>query len=238
MKNSVKTFLAIGVFIVASVLGRIVYEEFARPRVQNFASHRTHDSNYKTYNLDTEYTDYSASTTKDTVKVKTVDKISNQKHEYNVKFDSKAGSFGKNSNETYLKQNKELVSQASKAYGFIISNDYKAVKYCSQYYPVNNLKKKFDARFQTKRQKAENILNNAFGKTGAKDFANTILQQTTTLQVFQKQMEDDYLGVKKLAAQDGEPNFTRKQYCKMLDESADFAVEEDYKKFQLMVPNF
>lgn len=127
MKNNVKTFLAIGGFIVASVLGRVMYEELARPHVRNFASHRTHSSNYKTYNLDTEYTGYSASTTKDTLKVKTVDKISNQQHEYNVKFDSKTGNFGKNSNEKYLKQNKELVSQASKAYGFIIANDYKAV---------------------------------------------------------------------------------------------------------------
>ena len=58
------------------------------------------------------------------------------------------------------------------------------------------------------------------------------------MQVFKKQMEDDYLTLKRLAVQDGEPNFTRKQYCKTLDENADFLVEEDYKKFQLMVPNF
>ena len=90
----------------------------------------------------------------------------------------------------------------------------------------------------TKKQKAENILTKAYGINGPKEFEHAILFKANTIQIFQEQTENDYLSVKKLAAQDGEPNFTRKQYCKMLDDAADFAVDEDFKKFKLMVPNF
>lgn len=196
------------------------------------------------YSTDTKYQNYTGVSSGDGLSVKVDDKLTGNSYQYKINNISDSANQLKNSisvssaNKNYAKQNSALVSTASKAYGFIISNDYKAVKFCSQYYPVNNLKRKYDARFKDKKAKAVKILNNAFGDSGAKNLENTMMSNTSVVQTFQKQMEDDYLAVKRMAAQDGIPNFTKKQYCKMLDESADDVVREEYNKFQIMVPNF
>lgn len=233
MKDNVKIFLGIIIFCIASVAGKMTYEGLKGPKTYN---HR-----YSTENLNTKYTNYSMSTSGDTVNFKMHDKTTNNESSYNVNIKDSAKKFNpviEEQQKKYLTQNKELVSQASKAYGFIIANDYKLVKYCSQYYPVNKLKQKFDNRFKDKKLKAENILNKAFGQDGAKNFKTSIVSNQSVQQTFQKQIEDDYVLTRKMAVADGNNNFTRKEYCKMLDESADFAVETDYKKFKLMVPNF
>ena len=196
------------------------------------------------YATDTKYQKYTGVSNGDTLSVKMDDKLTGSSHQYKIDNLSDSANQLKNSiyvssaNKNYAKQNSTLVSTASKAYGFIISNDYKAVKFCSQYYPINNLKRKYDARFKDKKMKAAKILNNAFGDSGAKNLENTMMSNASVVYTFQKQMEDDYLAVKRMAAQDGIPNFTKKQYCKMLDESADDVVREEYNKFQIMVPNF
>jgi len=194
------------------------------------------------YSTDTKYQKYTGVSNGDSISLRMDDKLTGESHQYKIDNLSDSANQLKASvssaNKNYAKQNSALVSQASKAYGFIISNDYKAVKFCSQYYPVSNLKRKYDARFKDKKAKAAKILNNAFGESGAKNLETTMMSNTSVVQTFQKQMEDDYLSVKRMAAQDGIPNFTRKQYCKMLDESADDIVREEYNKFQTMVPNF
>ncbi len=231
MKDNGKMFVAILLCVIGSVVGKIVYHELAKP-------HNRLSANYEAENVNTKHADYSMSKAGDVLEVKVHDKVVNQTNKYNLKFDNGIENFEKNANKKYINENQKLVSDASKTYGFILANDYKAVKYCSQYYPVNNLKQKFDVRFKTKKQKAENILTKAYGINGPKEFEHAVLFKANTIQIFQEQTENDYLSVKKLAAQDGEPNFTRKQYCKMLDDAADFAVDEDFKKFKLMVPNF
>ena len=74
--------------------------------------------------------------------------------------------------------------------------------------------------------------------SGAKNLETVLMSRTNTVQMFQKQMEDDYQSIKRLAAQDGVQNFTRTQYCKLLDESADMIIDEEYDKFKKMLPEF
>ncbi len=202
------------------------------------------NSNHSQYSTDTLYAKYEASSHGDILQVKVEDNITGEKRQYNINNISASTKQMENlsdvssSNKNYAKQNSELVRQASKAYGFIISNDYKIVKYCSQYYPVNNLKRKFDSMFKEKKTKAVNILNNAFGSSGAKTLETSIISNPNVIQTFHKQIEDDYQSVKRLAAQDGILNFTRKDYCKMIEDSADEAVREEYSKFKIVVPGF
>ena len=240
MNKNTKFIFGLIIFIVASALGKVLVQGLMSPKAHGFSRSTTYRSNYKTTNINTEYQNYTytSNSTKDSVKVKVHDKIGAETHEYDIKFDNDARNFINGADKEYIKQNNELILQASKAYSFIISNDYKAVEYCSHYYPINILKKQFDTRFQSKKEKAETILNNAFGENGAKNFADSFLNHSNIVQMAKEQMEDDYMTVKKLAVQDGEPDFTREQYCQMLDENADFAVEEDYKKFKILVPNF
>ena len=204
------------------------------------------DYNTKSYSTDTNYKKYTGVSGDDSLIVNVDDKLTGKQNQYTI--DDLSASVKRlenlsvpsisSSNKNYVKQNSTLVSEASAAYGFIISNDYKTVKFCSKYYPVSNLKRKFDIRFQYKKLKAEKILNNAFGVSGAKNLEVALMSNTSMIQTFQKQMEDDYQSVRKLAAQDGIPNFTKTQYCKMLDESADMLVDEEYDKFKKMLPGF
>lgn len=196
------------------------------------------------YHVDTASKSYSMKTENNNVSVKERDIGTNKVHSYNVDISDSAKKLKTTYDNTssaqklYQMQNKELVAQASKAYGFIIANDYKLVKYCSNYYPVNNLKKKHDARFSAKKNKAETILNKAFGNNGAKEFANALVSNPDFIKAAQTQIENDYQAVKHMAAQDGVKNFSRYQYCKMMEEQADFAVQTDYKNFTNILPNF
>lgn len=198
----------------------------------------------KTYAVDTVSKNYSVTTANNNVSVRERDIATNNVHNYNVNLSDSVKKLKttydntNSSQKLYQMQNKELISQASKAYGFIIANDYKLVKYCSQYYPVKTLKKKYDARFSAKKNKAETILNKAFGSTGAKEFANALVSNPDFIKVAQAQIENDYQAVKHMAAQDGVKNFSRYQYCKMMEEQADFAVQTDYKNFTTIFPNF
>ena len=131
-------------------------------------------------------------------------------------------------------QNKNLTSQASKAYGFIIANDYKTVKYCSQYYTVKNLKQKFDAKFKDKKLKAESILNQSLGKNGAEQLKTKMISNKDVLQLFHDQVEEDY----QLTKRTFDSSLTRAQYCKNIDDYADDAVKSEYNKFQKIVPGF
>ena len=202
------------------------------------------NSNHRQFSTDTPYEKYEGSSHGDTFQVKVEDNITGEKRQYNINNISASTkqmeslSNISSSNKNYVKQNSTLVQQASKAYGFIISTDYKTIKYCSQYYPVNNLKRKFDSVFKDKKTKAVKILNNAFGPSGAKNLETSMMSNSSLIQTFHKQMEDDYQSVKRLATQDGIPNFTRKEYCKMIDESADEAAKDEYNKFKMVIPGF
>ncbi len=234
--NSLPIIIGLAICIFASVCGKMAYTSIKNAHIK--------PNKPEIYSVNTDTKKYSIQTKNNNIYVNETDTATNAKYQYNVNLSDSTNKFRtdtKNisSEQTkYQKQNKELVAQASKAYGFIMANDYKLVKYCSKYYPVNNLKKKYDSRFSAKKNKAESILNKAFGNNGAKDFKNAMVSNPEVINMLQSQIENDYLSVKRLAAQDGVTNFTRKQYCKMMDEEADFAVETDYKKFKTMLPNF
>ena len=203
-------------------------------------------SNNINYSTDTDYKKYTGISSGDNFIVNVDDKQTGERQQYKINNVSASAKQLKDltmphmssANQKYIQQNRELFLQALKAYGFIISNDYQAVKFCAQYYPIDNLKRKFDTRFKEKKAKAVSILTSGFGESGIKNIEISMLSNASVMQMLQKLTEDDYQTVKKSMLQDGVQNFTKTQYCKMLDETADVIVDTKYNDFKTMVPGF
>lgn len=237
MKNITKILLTLVICIVAAVLGNATY--------QGSSGHKSHNNRYSTNNryttdkLDTGYASYKMRSTGNNMQVTTHDNITGAEHTYNIDTSNKPSAPNISTQQKrYLAQNKELVLQASKVYGFIALNDYRLVKFCSKYYPVKKFKQKYDNRFKEKRLKAENILENAYGVEGSASLKKSIMSNSDVLRVLYQQVEDDYQAIRGMAAQDGIRNFSRQDYCKLFEDSADEAVEQEYQKFKMMAPGF
>lgn len=237
--DNVKLVIGAIVFCIASSLGKIMYSEMKASNINRTSA--------STYDIDTDYQRYTVVTDKSNkVKIKVDDKQSTNSYQYSIDISDSTNKFKQTAkgltakHKDYQIKNKQLISQASTAYGFIISNDYKLIKYCNKYHPLPRLKVAFDSHFKEKKHKAETILNNAYGVSGAKDFEYALMSNPDVIKTFEQQIENDYQGVKAMAYQDGVKNFTRKQYCQMFDdnEAIAFAIDNDDKKFQAILPNF
>ena len=232
--DAFKLIVGLLVFCLASALGRVAHIKMKEVRAD-----KAHSEAYRVKEIDFNFKHNNKE-----INVTTTNKATNKQHKYKVdisesskKLEPTVKSLSEEQ-KNYQKQNDKLISQASKAYGFIISNDYKLVKYCAKYYPVAKLKKKFDLRFKDKKNKAENILSKAFGASGTKEFAKSITTNSSVLNVFHQQVENDFQEMKKLLTMDGIYNFDRKMYCQAMDEDADFYVESDYENFKSILPGF
>lgn len=233
-----KLIIAVIVCCVASSLGRVAYIKINKT-ITNKSSSRT-----RIINADDKQ--YVISDKQNRFNIKVKDKTSDSDHEYNIGMADSAEKLKPMvktltaEQKNYQIKNKELISQASMAYAFIVANDYKLVRFCSKYHPVTKLKNKFDSHFKDKKIKAENILNTAFGKSGAKNFEYAIMSNPDMIKTQEQQIEDDYQSVRVMAAQYGVKNFSRKQYCQMFDDddAISFAIEADDKKFKTLLPNF
>lgn len=237
----VRNFVWGVVFIIVLILTANFRNSESRKHVNVYELYKP-----KEYITNTKSKTYTGVSNKDSVYVKVEDKLTGEQEHYKVdgistyvkQMADQTIPNMSSTNKNYLKQNSGLVSDASKAYGFIFSNNYKTVKFCSQHYPVNNLKKQFDLRFKDKKTKAINILNNALGKNGAQNLEQTLMSNTNLLHISYKQVEDDYMMTMRLATQEGIHNFTKKDYCRMLDDAAVEIVDEEYIKFKTILPNF
>lgn len=232
--DTFKLIAGLLVFCLASALGRV-----AHIKMKEVRANKVHSEAYRVKEIDFNFEHKDKK-----INITTTNQATNKQQKYEVDVSESSKKFNptvrslSEEQKIYQKQNDKLISQASKAYGFIISNDYKLVKYCAKYHPVTNLKKKFDSRFQDKKIKAENILNKAFGISGAKEFTKSITTNSSVLNVFNQQVENDFQEMKKLLAMDGIYNFDRKMYCQAMDEDADFYVEAEYENFKTILPNF
>lgn len=142
--------------------------------------------------------------------------------------------------EEYQKNNGELITQASRAYGAIIANDYKIVRFCSKYHPVTKWKNVFDAHFQDKKHKAERILDKAYGPSTAKNFEYAFATNPNVIKFYEQQIEEDYLNTKAKMQEEGYYNFSRIEYCQMLDDDSNISL---YLKtldteFKSLLPSF
>jgi len=138
----------------------------------------------------------------------------------------------------YIKDNEELLSKASAAYGFIIANDYKAVRWCLKHYPVSKYQKAFDKQFKDKKIKAENILEKAYGSNGPRIIRESIINNPTVLKGFDEQMESRYNEFIWKSVTNGVYGRSREDYCKMIDKNADNLVKNDLDLFKTMFQNF
>lgn len=234
MKDNIKIIIALILFCIASVIGKEIYHSVRKPVQKANIPTVVEDANAK----------YRLKNINDNVVVSVDNKYTQDHYEYNFPVSDSRKTFKENmeyqsdSQKLYQKQNAELIIEAGKAYGYIIAGDYKPIGYCAKYYPVNTYKQKFDARFKDIKIKAETILNKAYGSNGAINFKNSIVSNQEVVKASYQQAEDEYLSTKKLVVSDGIQNLTREQYCKMIDDNADFVVDEDYKKFKMIAPNF
>ena len=232
--NTFKLIVGLLVFCWASALGMSVYI-----KIKEIRANKAHSEAYRVKEIDFNFEHKDKK-----INITTTNQATNKQQKYEVDVSESSKKFNptvrslSEEQKIYQKQNDKLISQASKAYGFIISNDYKLVKYCAKYYPVAKLKKKFDLRFKDKKNKAENILSKAFGASGTKEFAKSITTNSSVLNVFHQQVENDFQEMKKLLTMDGIYNFDRKMYCQAMDEDADFYVESEYENFKSILPNF
>lgn len=232
--DNLKLIIGLIVFCIASSFGRMAYVKLKQAH-----ANKTHSEAYRVKEIDFNFEHKDKK-----INITATNQATNKQQKYEVDVSESSKKFNptvrslSEEQKIYQKQNDKLISQASKAYGFIISNDYKLVKYCAKYYPVTRLKQKFDLRFKDKKNKAENILSKAFGASGTKEFAKSITTNSSVLNVFHQQVENDFQEMKKLLAMDGMYNFDRKMYCQAMDEDADFYVESEYENFKTILPNF
>lgn len=232
MEKNLRFVIAVVVIGIASVVGKEMFRSAPKQKIITPATFEDSDSKVHIKRNQNNL-------------VVTVDmKETNDHYQYNFPISDTSKSFKeslKNQSDEqklYQKQNEALILDAAKAYSYIIAGDYKEIKYCSQYHPLNTYKRKFDIRFKDKLLKAETILNKAYGPNGAKNFQNSIISNKGVLQAAYQQAEDGYITTQKLMRNDGMQNFTREDYCKMIDENADVIIDEDYKKFQIIIPGF
>lgn len=236
IKERLKTGVGIMAVFIAVAFGKAVSDTLLK-KPQNHKK-------TETYHVNLDATEHTITTKNTNVAIKTTDKMTGTTANYNVNLGGsvqKIQSLALNASpeqKEYQTQNKKLILEAIKAYSFIMANDYKVVKYCSQYHPVTNVKKKYDIRFKEKKNKAEYILNKAFGPSGANDIINAFISNPDIEKTFYAQVENDYQQFKSMLLQEGVANFTRQQYCEFTDEEADSFVETTYKDFKTILPNF
>ncbi len=139
--------------------------------------------------------------------------------------------------EVHTINNQNVTKTAAAVYGFVLANDYKAVKWCAKHYPVNNLKNKFDKQFSSKKIKAMNIIEKNIGHKGLKQIILS-LEKTDIQALFLQQIDSDYQSIKKDFYEEGITNFSKKQYCMFLDDNADDLIEIEKHKFKELFQDF
>ncbi len=134
--------------------------------------------------------------------------------------------------------NSEQINMAIEVYSHITSAENMVVDWCKPYYKMTNYPIKLQNRFKNKKQKAAGIVKSSLGdnwELALKEMMTFISQYASHIN--KKQMDDDYTQTKRQAALDGE-RMSKKDFCKMIDDNADIAVDYKSRFFNQLYPNF
>lgn len=228
-----KKVIIILIFIIASVLGKM----FVQYIIKNNSSNNYPNSSYqeKSFNIDGNNYTYKKDAEGASVK------INNDFYELSdaeiEQFVGKSLNYiDKKSLKTYFKVpgNLDRLKQATGAYGFIAASEKSVSDWCKPYYTPKIFQTKLKNQFALKKEKAKNIIKEAFGKNWEQVFKE-MTKETSIIN--KQQMDDDYKQVKIQANKNGE-NMSKYDYCKMIDEGADWFVGYKNKLFRQMYPNF
>ncbi len=228
-----KKVIIIFVFIIAGVLGKM----FVQYIIKNNSSNNYPNSSYQEKSFNIDGNNYTYKKDAEGVSVK----INNNSYELSdVETEQLVGKslnyIDKESLKTYLKVpgNLDGFKQAMGAYGFITASEKSVSDWCKPYYLPKNFQTKLKNQFALKKGKAKNIIKDALGKNWEQAF-NEMTKKTAIIN--KQQIDEDYKQVKLQANKNGE-NISKYDYCKMIDEGADWFVGYKNKLFRQMYPNF
>lgn len=141
----------------------------------------------------------------------------------------------KSSNKYYISLNGNKIAEAMKVYSYVLSLRDN-IDFCQGYYPAKQLQTEYKKTFFQTGKKAENILVNAFGKEGFKLLILKTFFSNQHLRL--KTIEKDYQAMKQEANKEGITDFSRTQYCQILDNMASELAQNAKKEFQTLFPGF
>lgn len=121
------------------------------------------------------------------------------------------------------------VEQVGQIYGFILSKDL-ITEWCEPYYPLKIYPMKFAETFGEIKYNSRQFLIDAFAKNG--ESINTIykVEEVITNDVY-KSYEQDFTTTKQKQELSGK-QYTKQDYCKMIDNKADFHIYNTKELFE------
>lgn len=121
------------------------------------------------------------------------------------------------------------IEQVSQVYGFILSK-FLITDWCEPYYSLTVYPMKFAATFGETQYNAKHFLIDALKQNGEDEIVFKEMESMLTKLAY-KTYEADYITIKKLKEEKGE-QYSKKDYCKMVDKKAYFHISNIEKMLQ------
>lgn len=127
------------------------------------------------------------------------------------------------------KQVEETVESVAQVWGFILSKEL-ITDWCKPYYELKVYPKKFAETFGSIKLNAENFIVETAKKSG-EDISVIQVAKASIVDTANKSYEEDYVATKNKKEQNG-GKYSKKDYCKMIDDKADFHISNTKQYFE------
>lgn len=127
------------------------------------------------------------------------------------------------------KQVEETVESVAQVWGFILSKEL-ITDWCKPYYELKIYPKKFAETFGPIKLNAENFIVETAKKSG-EDISVMQVVKASIVDTANKSYEEDYVATKNKKEQNG-GKYSKKDYCKMIDDKADFHISNTKQYFE------
>ncbi len=127
------------------------------------------------------------------------------------------------------KQVEETVESVAQVWGFILSKEL-ITDWCKPYYELKVYPKKFAETFGPIKLNAENFIVETAKKSG-EDISVMQVAKASIVDTANKSYEEDYVATKNKKEQNG-GKYSKKDYCKMIDDKADFHISNTKQYFE------